>query len=700
SAVVTGGTQPYSYVWSNGELFSGIWHLAEGVYAVTVTDNNGCSATSSTTIVDPPSIVVQTTNVVQPNCANQGGSITVSSSGGTGAHTYLWSNGATSATIANLAGGQYTVTVTDTHNCSTTLAVTLTASIPPIATITDVDILCNGANTGSATVNITGGLAPFTYLWSNNATSATISNLTAGTYSVTITDSNHCTATSSTVITQPNSGITLYIQTKQEVSCTGANDGQLTAQAFSSTSEIVSYLWSNGQTSQTAINLAPGLYSVTVTDSNGCTKSVSISLNIRNISIGDYVWIDTNRDGIQQTSEPGLNNVLVKLFTIGNDNIPYTSDDVQIASQNTSNGGHYLFSNLCNGAYYVMFNKPDGYIFTSSNVGNDSLDSDINNILTGNSHVVTITNTSTTNLTIDAGLYVSCDNVINGGTIGSNQTICSGTIPQTIGNITLPTGGSGTIEYLWLQTTVSGEFYSGNPNWIPVPNSNSASYSPGILTQNTWFIRCSRRADCIDYTGETNIVMITVQNCPNYNVIITDFTATTRNQNTVDLNWKTDNELYLNNRFVIERSFDNNIFTPISLIDARGTTTNEFNYVDLSPKIGFNYYRIRHIAIDGNNTQSEIRSAILQRSDNVQMQIYPNPTTDIVNVEIFAKSDKKITLELVDPYGKILKSTELPSGDNVTHLDVSLLPSGIYFITVKYDGFKLTSQKLIKTTAY
>ncbi len=271
TATPTGGTPAYSYLWSNGGTTQTISGLVAGTYSNTTTDANGCTATGSVTIAgggNPIDISISTTNV---SCfGGSDGSATATATGGNGSFTFAWSNGATTATISGLNAGSYIVSVTSGAATATTTAVISQPASALTATATGTNILCNGASTGTATATATGGTAPYTFLWSNGGTTQTISGLPAGTYTVSATDANGCTATASVTLTQPAGGINLaFVATKP--SCFGGANGKLKVTATAGTAPYT-YLWSNGQTVQTAINLAAGTYSVVVTGANGCTR--------------------------------------------------------------------------------------------------------------------------------------------------------------------------------------------------------------------------------------------------------------------------------------------------------------------------------------------------------------------------------------------------------------------------------------------
>jgi hypothetical protein len=140
----------------------------------------------------------------------------------------------------------------------------------------DSNVSCNGGNDGSATASATGGTTPYTFTWSSGGNAATEGGLTAGTYTVTITDDNGCTDTDVVTITEPTPlAITLNID--DSISCNGATDGAISASASGGTSGY-SFLWSTGATTASISGLGTGTYTVTVTDANGCSDTAGLNL--------------------------------------------------------------------------------------------------------------------------------------------------------------------------------------------------------------------------------------------------------------------------------------------------------------------------------------------------------------------------------------------------------------------------------------
>ncbi|WP_115839727.1 T9SS type A sorting domain-containing protein, partial [Winogradskyella sediminis] len=278
TAGATGGTVPYTYLWSNAATTASIVGVAAGTYNVTITDANGCTDTSSVTITEPTALVAS--SVVDSNASCNGGSdgsATANATGGTVPYTYLWSNAATTASIVGVAAGTYNVTITDANGCTDTSSVTITEPTALVASsVVDSNASCNGGSDGSATASATGGTAPYTYLWSNAATTASIVGVAAGTYNVTITDANGCTDTSSVTITEPAALVASSV-VDSNASCNGGSDGSATASATGGTAPYT-YLWSNAATTASIVGVVAGTYNVTITDANGCTDTSSVTI--------------------------------------------------------------------------------------------------------------------------------------------------------------------------------------------------------------------------------------------------------------------------------------------------------------------------------------------------------------------------------------------------------------------------------------
>jgi hypothetical protein len=281
TVVASGGTPGYSYAWSpTGGTNATANALAAGTYTVSVTDNNSC-VRSATVIISQPASMVLTTSSVNSNCGGTNGSATVSVSGGTAGYSYTWNSSPvqTTATATGLPAGFYTVTVTDAGGCVKVADVIVnTNSSQTIAIMVTNTISCNGDNLGSAAITVTGGSAPFTYNWApSGGTGSTATGLSAGTYTVTVTDVNGCIAAGAVTLTQPP---TLSISTAHtNVSCNGGADGSASVSALGGTPGYI-YNWApSGGTGTIANGLIAGTYTVIATDSKGCTASSTVVIN-------------------------------------------------------------------------------------------------------------------------------------------------------------------------------------------------------------------------------------------------------------------------------------------------------------------------------------------------------------------------------------------------------------------------------------
>ena len=275
---VSGGTGPYTYAWSNNTTAQDPSNLIAGAYTVTVTDANGCTATATVTITQPAFALVATTTQVMIACfGGSTGSVNMTPTGGTAPYTYVWTGGSTAQSAIGVPAGTYTVVVTDANGCTTTISATITQPQAPLSlATTQVNVLCFGNSTGSIDLSPSGGTPGYTYAWSNNSTIQDPLNLIAGTYTVVVTDANGCIDTTSVIITQPQSGLSLS-STQVNVLCFGNNTGAINLTVAGGTAPYT-YAWSNNTTAQDPSNLIAGVYTVTVTDANGCTATLSITI--------------------------------------------------------------------------------------------------------------------------------------------------------------------------------------------------------------------------------------------------------------------------------------------------------------------------------------------------------------------------------------------------------------------------------------
>ncbi len=279
---VTGGTSPYTYLWNDGATTQDRTGLLAGVYSVTVTDANGCTTVTGATIAQPLAPLAATETHLNLACFGDAtGSIDVSVTGGTAPYTYLWNDGATTQDRTGLVAGIYSVTVTDANGCTTVTGATITSPPQLVATESHVDVLCFGDATGSIDVSVAGGTATYTYLWADGPTTEDRSGLVAGPYSLMVTDANGCTAVVNVTIAEP---ALLVANETHTPSCLGTPDGTIDVTVTGGTAPYT-YLWGDGPTSEDRSGLAAGSYALTVTDANGCTAGVNVTIVLRSYTI-------------------------------------------------------------------------------------------------------------------------------------------------------------------------------------------------------------------------------------------------------------------------------------------------------------------------------------------------------------------------------------------------------------------------------
>ncbi|HAD13041.1 MAG TPA: hypothetical protein DCF33_11470 [Saprospirales bacterium] len=698
TVVASGGVPPYTYKWDNLQTTQNATNLLAGLHNVTVTDATGCTAVATVTIAQTQGPQVSTVVNSNATCVT-GGTATAIATGGTTPYTYLWSASAgnqTSSSATNLPPGSHSVTVTDNSGCAAVGMVTITQPNAPVAVISSSTPSACGNNTGSATVSVSGGTPNFTYKWSNPgmASTATVSNLGAGTYTVTVTDAAGCTATTSVTIgaTQaPN----VVIVASSNANC--STPGSATASVSGGTPPYT-FLWSNGETTATAVNLPQGTYTVTVTDASNCTATASVTIGSTNngIKIGDWVWYDDDQNGFQHPSlETGVPNIEVKLIKPGPDGAFGTPDDIVAETTTTNNAGFYFFNCVVPGTYVLSFsNLPLGYQWTKKDwVNNDCKDSDVKT--NGRTDPFTIVAGQPDDLCFDAGIHTICFNITNAGAICCAQTICEGEAPAPLVETIAPVGGSGQIEYLWMQFIQIGQ---APPQWVAIPGATGSSYAPGPLFETAKFMRCARREGCPFL--ESNIITITVlpagsPGCDGFNL---NFNVQQTGQTGVMINWTTLPEA-TEYAYTVQHSTDMqswvNVTTTMGKQDA--VNPNEYSFMHETPAIGRNFYRIRRVSNMGQQAFSEIRAIEVQYSPSNGVLIAPNPVGKSLHIMNAIQYDTDVVIQITATNGSVLHTITIPAGKmHLENLPVEDLPSGIYMAKIRFGNGEVRTVKIAK----
>lgn len=271
--IVSGGVGPYTYKWSNGSTAHDLDGVPAGKYSVQISDANGCSSTVEAEVKQPEALTVKLVNAININCnGDKNGSVDITVAGGVAPYKFSWSNGAVTEDISALPAGNYSVMVSDAKGCVQTLSATITQPPPLSAKLGTVkQILCYGEKSGAVNIDVTGGVQPYVFKWSNGATTQNLANVGAGTYSVEIADKNGCKQNLTAVITQPVKLIATMTSVKN-VTCFEGRDGSIDITVTGGTHPY-KYAWNNGSAAQDLIDIGAGSYSLIITDALGCRDS-------------------------------------------------------------------------------------------------------------------------------------------------------------------------------------------------------------------------------------------------------------------------------------------------------------------------------------------------------------------------------------------------------------------------------------------
>lgn len=345
-----GGTPPYSYSWDGTSGASAINTLGTGNHTLVVTDASGCTISSAFNI-DTMYVLHVTATATDASCFGAAdGTGNVTTLNGTPAYQYLWTPGGQNvANPTGLTAANYTVVVTDNVQC--TASATAAVNQPPqiILSFTHIDPTCSGNSNGSVTVSATGGAGGFTYSWQGAGNGISLSNIPAGTYTVTVTDASNCSVQGSETLTNPPSLLATFINVHQ-ISCANAQDGSVEVQVSGGTPPIT-FAWSNQVTQAVNSNLAPAVYTVTVADNNQCDTILSITFTAPPLIAISNLIVDS-------VSCPAYTDGEIQITGTGG--TPGSPDAYEYSIDGTSFQSSQDFSGLKSGIYHIYIRDGQG----------------------------------------------------------------------------------------------------------------------------------------------------------------------------------------------------------------------------------------------------------------------------------------------------------------------------------------------------
>ena len=677
TAIPGGGNSPYSYIWNtspaqNSATATG---LAEGTFTVVITDVAGCSANSQITITQPVAINISASNTHSSCVGMTNGSASVKIlSGGIQPFSFSWNTVPVqnNDTAINLNIGSYTVTVTDANSCTNTASVNILQAPEMTLNITGSNVSCNGGGNGSATALVSGGTNPILFSWNTSPvqTSQTATSLSNGNYTVTVTDNNGCIKTSSTQITEP-SAINISVS-HTNVSCNGGHNG--TATVFSSGGTgLHFYSWNTIpiQNLFNATNLGAGIYNVTVSDANNCTKTGSAV-----ISQPSPILLQTSSTNAACSHSNGTAGVLV---SGGNPSYTYSWNSNPVQHTSTAinlPAGIYTVvvtdSTGCTTQTFATINNNSGVttrILSFTNVSCHG-DSDGAASVSASGGVLPYTylwtpsgNATSTINGLIAGLYnvnvTDSNNCISSVVVtileptqviafaGNNITICEGDTTILGSN---PTAYGGILPYIY--------------KWRPGTFLNSDTVSNPIcnaVITTTYTLTVTDSNSC----QSTSQVTVTVNPIPAIPFILSL-------NDTLYCSTATFYQWYENN--IIINGADTGFFVPthssnysVSVSDSNFCTSSSavYSFVLASPE------------------EHSVKNIFL---------IYPNPVNKVLFIST-KNLQGNYMFSIYDLAGNTIKKLNIPAG--ISEIDISNLQSGFYIVEMANENYSVVKALLV-----
>ena len=498
---ITAGNEsgPFRFTWSNGETNQAISGLSAGFYEVTATSEIGCVLIGEITITEPPEIQISETNIQPATCGESNGSISVNVSGGTPGYTQVWNTGQTGSQLNQISAGTYTITVTDADNCVKSQSFVVQDEGGLNVTIAiDNPISCFGGNNGRLTASTTGS-GNISFRWSNNATTRSISNLTAGTYFVTATDQTGCNAVSQIELIQP-SELQINAANIQSASC-GQNNGAISVDISGGTPGYSSS-WNTGQSGNQLNQISAGTYTITARDANNCSAT-------RSFTVQDEGGLNVTASVLSSISCFGSNDGQLTATTSGSGNATFRwSNNASTQSISNLSAGTYFVTATdpsgCSSVDQIELNQPEQLRLIESEI--EPASCGLNN---GQAEIIIGGGVGNYSFNWDNG---SSSNIASNLSGGSHKvTVSDGNNCTEIFDIIVPQQGTLQADILSITNVSCNGDNNGNALVQGIGNNISYSWSNGNntnfasnLTAGTYFVTVSDNSGCSE-TLEINI---------------------------------------------------------------------------------------------------------------------------------------------------------------------------------------------------
>ncbi len=675
---VINGVEPFTYLWSTGGTNANILNLCAGTYSVTITDADNCSVIQSFDVIDREVLLANATATDETEYEAQDGTAIANPTGGTTPYEYKWSTGATTQSISDLAPGDYIVTVSDYFDCQSIDTVTVNEFICPDLTVNadQTNVNCYGACNGEIEIiSVTNAVEPIYYEWSNGGGTSYIDDLCTGDYTVTVTDSKNCQVIQDYTITQPEELLANTSATDETAN--DANDGTATANPTGGVSPY-SYSWSNGESTQTISGLAPGSYTVTVTDDIGCTS-------IESVSVAEFgclgLAIEISQTNVQCNSE--CNGILeITGVTNGASPFIYTWSNGKTTTK---------IDSLCPGSYSVtVVDSNNCNVYGSYTITEPQ-------VLSANA-------TSTDETANDANDGTAISNP-SGGTqsyaynwsTGDTTHAISGLAPGTYFLTVTDANGCTTLDTVTIieftcpalevnSQTSNISCFGACDGSIAVLGVNNA-VSPLLYKWNTGATSASMSDLC---AGDYSVTIIDSKNCE----VVQNYTLTQPDEILITVDSTRD--VRLDPLGYIAISTNNNGNYIFSWSGPGNFTAKTENLDSLSD---FGCYTL---TVTDTVTNCSIDSTICLEDKTAifdfefgNINIYPNPTKGDFIIDFNNTRLKKAEITIFDLSGKQQLNLEKKTSDKILSVESEVLNAGLYIIRIKSEKLGTAYRKIL-----
>lgn len=612
------------YIWNNSDTTSSVWAKTSGTFSVTVTNHTGCTGTASLTVTAHTNPTPSITHSGSTTFC-QGGSVTLSA--GTFA-SYMWSDGSTTSSISATTAGTYTVTVTNVYGCTGTASQAVVVNPLPTPTITP-----SGATTFcfGGTVSLNAGAGYTSYHWNNGATTQSVTATVSYDYIVTVTNSNGCAGTATQSVTVNPNPVTIVTANGPTTFCAGGSV-MLDAGSFSA------YHWSNGANTETVSITTSGTYTVTVTNSFGCTGTASsAAITVHALPVVSIPGATSICTGDSSLVLHSLVTFASYMWSTG-----ATTDTIHVYDS---------------GTYTLTVTDANGCTNTASKTV--IVDSILHPTISGMTAIC-----QGTHNVLDAGTYLTYHWNSGNSTAQTITRDTAGTYVVTVNNGALCHGTDSITVVVNPLPTPS--ITSNGPDTFCA--GGSVTLDAGTFTAYHWNMN--------NDTLETNVAMTT----GNYIVTVTDANGCTKTASqSVDVVpippaftiYYLTNELF-SSALTNNQWYRNDVLIP-------GATGQTYTPSQLGV-----YYDI--VTINGCSTQSsdsitvtQLGVGINEVSNDNHFSLFPNPTNGNLNLSYHLTINTAVEFRITDVIGRTVYTSLLKGTLGTETMDISDLSKGIYY---------------------